>query len=86
MKNRFRMDINKPQMRTDPKPMDENCSCYACKNFTRAYLFHLFRSRELLVYSLISTHNVHFLVNLTRQIREALMEDKFEALKKKWLT
>lgn len=84
-KNRFRMDINKPQFRTDPKPLDKNCSCYTCQNFTRAYLFHLFRSRELLVYSLISTHNVHFLVNLTKQIREALLDNKFDLLKKKWL-
>lgn len=85
LKNRFRMDINKPQFRTDPKPLDANCSCYTCQNFTRAYLFHLFRNRELLSYSLISTHNVHFLVNLTRQIREAILEDKFQSLKKKWL-
>ena len=83
--NRFRLDINKPQFRQDPKPLDINCSCYTCKNFTRAYLHHLFRSRELLVYSLISTHNVHFLVNLTKQIRAAILEDKFQALKKKWL-
>jgi queuine tRNA-ribosyltransferase len=85
MKNRFRMDINKPQFRKDPKPMDKNCSCYTCQNFTRAYLFHLFRNRELLAYSLISTHNVHFLVNLTKQIRQSILEDKFINLKKSWL-
>jgi len=85
VKNRFRMDINKPQFRIDPNPLDKNCSCYTCQNFTRAYLFHLFRSRELLVYSLISTHNVHFLVNLTKQIRKSILEDKFQIYKKKWL-
>ncbi|MCL5970853.1 MAG: tRNA guanosine(34) transglycosylase Tgt [Patescibacteria group bacterium] len=85
LKNRFRMDINKPQFRIDAKPLDENCTCYTCKNFTRAYLHHLFRSRELLVYSLISTHNVHFLVNLTKQIRNAILEDKFNTLKMQWL-
>lgn len=85
MKNRFRMDINKPQFRTDSKPLDSNCACYTCKNFTRAYLFHLFRSRELLSYSLLSTHNVHFLVNLTKDIRKAILDDKFQTLKKKWL-
>lgn len=85
LKNRFRADINKPQFREDPKPLDLNCNCYTCKNFTRAYLYHLFRSRELLAYSLISTHNVHFLVNLTKQIRTAILEDNFQALKKKWL-
>lgn len=85
LKNRFRMDINKPQFRIDAKPLDGNCTCYTCKNFTRAYLHHLFRSRELLVYSLISTHNVHFLVNLTKQIRNAILEDKFNTLKMQWL-
>jgi queuine tRNA-ribosyltransferase/7-cyano-7-deazaguanine tRNA-ribosyltransferase len=83
--NRFRMDINKPQFKTDPKPLDKNCSCYTCQNFSRAYLYHIFRNRELLSYSLISTHNVHFLVNLTKQIRESILEDKFQVLKKTWL-
>lgn len=86
VKNRFRFDINKPQFRTDPKPLDENCTCYTCQNFTRAYLFHLFRSRELLSYNLISTHNVHFLVNLTKDIRKSLVEDRFKRLKKSWLS
>ncbi len=85
IKNRFRFDINKPQFRTDPKPLDANCTCYACQNFSRAYIHHLFRSRELLSYSLISTHNVHFLVNLTKIIRKAILEDKFKTLKKQWL-
>ena len=85
LKNRFRMDINKPPFRTDSKSLDENCTCYTCKNFTRAYLFHLFRNRELLAYSLISTHNVHFLVNLTKDIRKAILEDKFQNFKKKWI-
>jgi queuine tRNA-ribosyltransferase len=85
-KNRFRMDINKPQFRTDLKPLDSNCTCYTCQNFTRAYLFHLFRSRELLSYSLISTHNVHFLVNLTKKIRQSIVENNFQSLKKSWLT
>ncbi len=84
-KNRFRMDINKPQFRTDPKPLDGNCLCFTCQNFTRAYLYHLFRNRELLAYSLISTHNVHFLVNLTKQIRKSILENNFSSLKKKWL-
>lgn len=86
LKNRFRKDINKPQFRTDPKPLDSNCSCYTCQNFTRAYIHHLFRSRELLSYSLISSHNVHFLVNLTKQIRCTILEDSFQKLKKSWLS
>jgi len=84
-KNRFRTDIDKPQFVKDQKPLDENCSCYTCQNFTRGYLHHLFRSRELLSYSLLSLHNVHFLVNLTKQIRESILNDNFQQMKKDWL-
>ncbi len=84
-KNRFRTDIDKPQFEGDPKPLDENCTCTTCQNFSRAYIHHLFRSRELLSYSLLSTHNVHFLVNLTRPIREAILDDRFLSFKSKWI-
>lgn len=84
VKNRFRTDIDKPQFRTDSKPLDEKCNCYTCKNFSRAYISHLFRSRELLSYQLLSIHNVHFLINLTKQIRESILNDNFSSLKKKW--
>jgi queuine tRNA-ribosyltransferase/7-cyano-7-deazaguanine tRNA-ribosyltransferase len=83
--NRFRMDVDKPQFRTDSKPLDTSCNCYACKNFSRAYISHLFRSRELLAYNLLSMHNVYFLINLTKQIRQSILDDNFQSLKKKWL-
>jgi tRNA-guanine transglycosylase len=85
MENRFRTDIDKPQYAKDQKPLDSNCNCYACKNFIRGYIHHLFRCRELLAYNLLSLHNVHFLVNLTKQIRAAILDDKFQELKKDWL-
>lgn len=85
MKNRFRTDIDKPEYAKDQKPLDPNCNCYACQNFTRGYIHHLFRARELLSYNLLSLHNVHFLVNLTKQIRQSILDDKFQNLKKKWL-
>lgn len=84
-KNRFRTDIDKPQFRKDPKPLDGNCNCYTCQNFSRAYIHHLFRSRELLSYNLLSLHNVYFLVNLTKQIREAIINGSFQTLKKAWM-
>ena len=86
VKNRFRADIDKQQFVSDQKPLDPNCSCYACQNFTRGYIHHLFRSRELLSYSLLSIHNVHFLVNLTKQIRQSIIDDNFQNLKKAWLS
>jgi queuine tRNA-ribosyltransferase len=84
-KNRFRTDIDKPQYRKDSKPLDENCRCYACQNFSRAYIHHLFRSRELLSYNLLSLHNVHFLINLTNQIRDSILNNQFAKLKNKWM-
>ena len=84
-KNRFRTDIDKPQFVNDQKPLDPNCNCYTCQNFTRGYIHHLFRSRELLSYTLLSLHNVYFLVNLTKQIRIAILNDQFLQMKKDWL-
>ena len=86
VKNRFRADIDKPQFIQDQKPLDPNCKCYTCQNFTRGYMHHLFRSRELLSYTLLSLHNVYFLVNLTRQIRKAILDDSFQSFKKAWLS
>jgi queuine tRNA-ribosyltransferase len=85
VQNRFRTDIDKPQYARDEKPLDPNCNCYTCQNFTRGYIHHLFRSRELLAYNLLSLHNVHFLVNLTKQIRQSILNDNFESTKGEWL-
>lgn len=85
IKNRFRFDITKSKFATDKKPIDTNCSCYTCSNFTRAYINHLFRSRELLAYTLATYHNVYFMVNLTRQIRESIIDQNFAKLKKIWV-
>lgn len=84
-KNRYRTDIDKPQFVKDQKPLDENCGCYTCKNFTRGYIHHLFRARELLAYNLLSIHNLYFLINLTKQIRESILAGDFVQMKKKWL-
>jgi queuine tRNA-ribosyltransferase len=85
IKNRFRTDIDKPNFVNDKKPLDPNCKCYTCQNFSRGYVHHLYRCRELLSYSLLSIHNVHFLVNLTKQIRQSILDDNFQNLKIFWL-
>lgn len=85
IKNRFRTDIDKPLYRKDSKPLDENCSCYTCQNFSRAYIHHLFRSRELLSYNLLSLHNVHFLISLTKKIRESIIDSFYIKLKNEWM-
>lgn len=85
VKNRFRFDITKSKFARDLKPIDENCGCYVCKTYPRAYINHLFRSRELLAYTLASYHNVYFTVNLTNKIREAIIAGSFGKLKSNWL-
>ncbi len=85
VKNRFRYDITKSKFAKDVKPIDPKCSCYVCSNFSRAYINHLFRSHELLGYTLATYHNVYFMNNLTKQIREGIIEGRFKELKSKWI-
>jgi len=69
----------------DARPLDKGCSCYACKNFSRAYLRHLFNTDEILGLRLVSLHNIHFYLELMRNIREAIRQDKFMEFKKDFL-
>lgn len=83
--NNFVIQISNAEYILDPKPLDPNCKCYVCQNFTRSYICHLFRSRELLAYRLASYHNLYFVINLMTQIRESIQKDQFEELKSKWI-
>lgn len=83
MTTRGRLIIKNKQFERDFSPLDENCNCYTCKNYTRAYLRHLFKADEILGYKLLSIHNVQFLVNLTANIRQAIKEDRFLEYKEK---
>ncbi|MFA5156923.1 MAG: tRNA guanosine(34) transglycosylase Tgt [Candidatus Omnitrophota bacterium] len=69
----------------DFKPLDAKCGCYACKNFSRAYLRHLFNTQEILGAMLLSLHNVHFYLRLMRDAREAIRLDRFNKFKKDFL-
>jgi len=69
----------------DFRPLDQICSCYTCKNFSRAYLRHLFNTDEILGLRLVSLHNIHFYLELMRQIREAIRQDRFLEFKKDFL-
>lgn len=60
----------------DFSPLDPNCSCYACQNFTRAYLRHLIKAKEILGYHLVSIHNLHYLIHLMQGLRQAILEDR----------
>ena len=64
--------IRNAQWRDDPRPLDENCACYACRNFSRAYLHHLQRSNEILGARLNTIHNLHFYLQLMQEMRAAI--------------
>ncbi len=81
-----RINIYNTEFREDFAPIDSDCECYTCQNFTKAYLSHLFHSKEILANTLASIHNVHFIVHLLKDIRTSIMESKFEDLKDKFMT
>ena len=70
----------------DFTPLDPACSCYTCKNFSRAYLRHLFNVEEILGLRLVSLHNIYFYLELMHKIREAVSKDKFLEFKKEFLS
>ena len=79
-----RLNIRNQKYEKDFKPLDEECDCYTCKNYTRAYLRHLIRCNEGLGMRLLSIHNLHFLIHLMEQIKEAIKADRFGDFKKEY--
>ncbi|MBC5794633.1 tRNA guanosine(34) transglycosylase Tgt [Sphaerospermopsis sp. LEGE 00249] len=75
--NGERWNLKNAKFREDFTPLDENCPCYACTNFTRAYISHLVRSQEILAYTLLSIHNITELIRFTQKIRESILSDRF---------
>ena len=69
---------------TDPQPLDPKCDCPVCKNFSRAYIRHLFKAKEQLAGRLAVTHNLYFYNTLLEKIREALDEDRFGAFRSEY--
>lgn len=69
----------------DFTPLDSDCECSTCKNYTRAYLSHLFRAKEMLAGTLASIHNLHFLINLVDKIRESILNETFVEYKENFL-
>ena len=69
----------------DDRPLDEGCDCYACKNYTRAYIRHLFKAGEILGQRLATYHNLHFLLKLMDNAREAIIDGRFKEYKEEVL-
>ena len=77
--------IKNKQFEDDFTPLDEKCSCYTCKNHTKAYIRHLYKTQEATAATLLSIHNIHFLLNLVKDLRNAIIEDCFEEYSEKLL-
>lgn len=80
-----KIQIPNAEYGNDFRPLDPGCECPVCKNHTRAYISHLFRTYEMLGPVLASMHNVYFLTNLTRTIRQSILDGTFETYKDSFL-
>ena len=65
----------------DERPVDEDCQCYTCTNYSRAYLRHLFLAKEILAYRLNTTHNLYYYTHLMADMRKAIKKDKMDAFR-----
>lgn len=80
-----KIHITNLKYRTDDSPVEADCPCYTCQNYSRAYLAHLFRGNEMLGGTLASIHNIHFIVSLVKKIRQSILDDTFEKVKQEFL-
>lgn len=76
MTSNGRLVVKGAQFARDFGPIDENCDCHVCKNYSRAYIRHLIKAEETFGIRLTSYHNLHFLMNLMKQVRQAIREDR----------
>jgi queuine tRNA-ribosyltransferase len=84
--SRGRVKIKNEKYKLDDQPLDRTCSCYTCRNFSRAYLRHLFMAREILASILNTIHNIHFYLDFMTKIRYAIKSQKFIEFKEVFLT
>jgi queuine tRNA-ribosyltransferase len=76
------INISNSRFKDDTDPLEHDCTCYTCQNYSRAYLRHLYMAKELLAYRLNTIHNIHFFINLMKQMRTAILADSFDAFKR----
>ncbi|MFH1365902.1 MAG: tRNA guanosine(34) transglycosylase Tgt [Patescibacteria group bacterium] len=80
-----KINILNKEYRNNFLPIEKNCECYTCKNYSRAYLSHLFHGKEMLAGMLASIHNLYFIVNLVKKIRQSILDENFFEFKEKFL-
>jgi queuine tRNA-ribosyltransferase len=80
-----RMNIRNAEHAEDPRPIQEDCDCYTCRTFSRAYLRHLFKAKEITGLRLATIHNVRYMIRLMGEIREAIREHRYEEFRATFL-
>jgi len=80
-----KLNVKNAKYRTDFTPIESDCECYACKNYTKAYICHLLREKEMLGATLASVHNLHFVTKLVDDIRESILEERFFEFKEDFI-
>jgi queuine tRNA-ribosyltransferase len=79
-----KLTIKGAKFKEDFEPIDKECTCYTCQNYSRAYLNHLYRAGEIAFFRLASIHNIHYYLTLMRQARQAILDNSFQAFKKEF--
>jgi queuine tRNA-ribosyltransferase len=79
-----KVNIKAAKYKLDESPIDSECNCYTCQNYSRAYLNHLFKAKELTYFRLASIHNLHYYLYLVNQAREAILENRFKEFKQEF--
>ncbi|MFZ2522276.1 MAG: tRNA guanosine(34) transglycosylase Tgt [Minisyncoccia bacterium] len=82
---RGKLNLMNEKYRSDLSSLDENCQCYTCQNFSRSYVAHLHRAKEILAHTLTSIHNLYFITNMVKEMRKSILEDNFMTYKKDFL-
>ena len=85
MTSKGRVNIRDAKYKEDFSPLDDECDCYTCKNYTKAYLRHLYVADETFGKRLLSLHNVRFLIHMMEEARKAIKEDQFAEFKEEML-
>lgn len=80
-----KINIKNAKYKNEYNPIQKNCSCYTCQNHTKAYLHHLIKEKEILGMTLSSIHNLYFIVNLVKKIRQSILDENFFEFKKDFL-
>lgn len=80
-----KISVMNTKYRNNFSPIESDCECYTCQNFTCAYLSHLFHGKEMLAATLASIHNLYFIINLVKKIRQSILDDNFFEFKEKFL-